>query len=221
MFISYTYSDDCVRANSKLQRLIRHLRLCEFDVFCNIEHDQMYKDVGWPVKQIMTHALFELAQCNVVVVFAEERMSQGMLIEFGHAHHIGLPILLLISSCVHATSSRDLSSDEIIYDSDDSFDELMRFKPSQIRTCQEGVDLYGSWDSWAEPIKGMNRPICNGSIKSAIVFTLPSLPPGEYQFNQRPSHNDAVGVSCAKPVMLVIKPEYVSLVAKAITQLFG
>ncbi|AUL77595.3 hypothetical protein QJ856_gp1222 [Tupanvirus deep ocean] len=99
IFLSYKYTGIALSIlETTVKPLVSKIRQAGFEVFCNLERDDVYVQEKWTPKMIMDEALSELDKCNYHITFVAPHtvIGEGMLIELGYAKKMGLPTILLI-----------------------------------------------------------------------------------------------------------------------------
>jgi hypothetical protein len=86
------------------------------EFFCNLYSDPMYLDQKYTPKRIMEHALINLKQSDVFIALNYGIVGEGMGVEFGYAHNMSMPILVLLLKQTKSISFRALCDLVIEFD---------------------------------------------------------------------------------------------------------
>lgn len=116
IFLSYKFTGIPLdKLHADIDPIVKILRE-KHKVYCNLYDEEFYIENHYTTKQIMDHAIGNLQQSDYLVVYVDEQIGEGMLIEAGYAYALKKPILLLIKKDIKSVSLRGISSAVVEYD---------------------------------------------------------------------------------------------------------
>lgn len=117
IFLSYKYtgvSKEILQLTIKLTYKLRE----KYEVFCNLERDDIYLREKWSTKEIMRECFNELDKSDIQIIFVAPGtdLGEGMLLETGYAIKKNMMTLLIMPSNFNSVSIMSIVNKIIKYD---------------------------------------------------------------------------------------------------------
>ncbi len=112
IFVSFRYTgEDPEERKTNLDAVCGALRTAGHVCYCSLDFEELYRREQYTNRQILEHDLEGLKQADAMVIFKHsQELSEGMLLETGHALAWKKPIFLAIKSGVKTTFLREFAN---------------------------------------------------------------------------------------------------------------
>ena len=127
-FISYKFTGiDETTLKETIGLVCSKLEEIKVDYYCTLADEDFFKTQGFGVKEIFTHALKKLDECNAVLTIVDtESKSEGLLIEAGYAKAQNKPIFLAKRKGVYTHSLNGVATTIFEYESFENLCENLK-----------------------------------------------------------------------------------------------